>query len=191
MLCQCRYSQGYVASRKMRETQGEMATGVPWTAKVWTRWTKVNAFWHTAVRSWLNGFGQMGMTRQWARGCCPLYLKSETMSAVTCDQSQDSAFCLEGLADHFICVHEQQVLTSAVFLEAHHFKWTSSIVQNLYKRTLRDNGDCVLGVNEDTCTPNFQFWQEVARQYAAISSGGFNITKLGCREGVDTFWNWG
>jgi hypothetical protein len=64
------------------------------------------------------------------------------------------------------------------------------MLNNLYQRTVRDNGNCVLGVNEDTCTPNFQFWQEVARQYAAVSSGGFNTTKLGCREGVDTFWNW-
>ena len=73
----------------------------------------------------------------------------------------------------------------------HHFKWHTGLQQNLYHRVLRDSGDCVLGVNEDTCSPKFQFWQEVARQYAAISSGeGFNISELGCQEGVETLWNW-
>ena len=36
--------------------------------------------------------------------------------------------------------------------------------------------------------PKFQFWKEVARQYHAVSQGDFNITKLGCKEGVDTLW---
>lgn len=74
--------------------------------------------------------------------------------------------------------------------KVHHFKWHDGMKQNLYHRTQRDNGDCVLGENEDSCHPTFQFWKEVARQYAAISSGTFNLTRLGCKEGVDTFWNW-
>lgn len=72
----------------------------------------------------------------------------------------------------------------------HHFKWHNGLKQNLAQRTLRDSGDCILDVNEDTCTPKFQFWQEVARQYRAVATGSFNITGLGCKEGIETFWNW-
>ena len=75
--------------------------------------------------------------------------------------------------------------------QVHHFKWHSALVINLSKRAMRDSGDCMLGVNEDSCTPKFQFWKEVARQYAALKSiNAFNISELGCKEGVDTLWNW-
>jgi len=74
--------------------------------------------------------------------------------------------------------------------KVHHFKWHTGTLKNLYQRNVRDNGDCILGVNEDNCKPNFQFWKEVARQYAAVSSGGFNITALNCHVGLETFWNW-
>ena len=48
----------------------------------------------------------------------------------------------------------------------------------------------MLNVMQDSCTPTFQFWKEVAKQYQVVSQGGFNVTKLGCKEGIDTFWNW-
>ena len=74
--------------------------------------------------------------------------------------------------------------------KAHHFKWHSGLMENLRHRAERDSGNCILGVNEDICVPKFQFWREVARQYQAVSQGDFNITKMGCKEGVDTLWNW-
>jgi len=74
--------------------------------------------------------------------------------------------------------------------KVHHFKWHAGIITNLQKRNSRDSGNCILGVNEDTCIPNFQFWQEVARQFSALSSGGLNLTKMECKEGIETFWNW-
>ena len=74
--------------------------------------------------------------------------------------------------------------------QVHHFKWHDGMRQNLQHRAVRDSGDCVLGVNEETCKPNFMFWHEVARQYAQITSGNFNLTKLGCDEDLQTFWNY-
>ena len=73
----------------------------------------------------------------------------------------------------------------------HHFKWHRGLAENLHGRVVRDSGNCKLDVNEDNCVPKFQFWKEVARQYAAVSAEkGFNLTKLGCQEGIDTQWNW-
>ena len=79
----------------------------------------------------------------------------------------------------------------------HHMKWHSGLVENLRHRKERDSGDCMLGVNEESCLPHFQFWKEVARQYAAISSPtGLNISHLNCRAACkyaeggcsDSFW---
>lgn len=78
----------------------------------------------------------------------------------------------------------------STWAKVHHFKWHSSLTENLKRRAERDSGDCKLGVNEETCKPNFQFWREVAKQYAAISNGPLNVAQLRCKEGIDTLWTW-
>lgn len=79
----------------------------------------------------------------------------------------------------------------SIWAKAHHFKWSAAVLENLYNRMVRDSGDCVLGINENSCLPVFQFWKEVARQYHALKvTGRINITSLDCKEGVDTLWTW-
>lgn len=75
--------------------------------------------------------------------------------------------------------------------KVHHFKWHAAVLDNLLSRMVRDSGDCLLNVNENSCQPVFQFWQEVARQYAALNvTRRIDISNLNCKENVDTLWNW-
>ena len=75
--------------------------------------------------------------------------------------------------------------------KVHHFKWHAAVLDNLLYRMVRDSGDCLLGVNEDHCQPVFQFWKEVARQFHSLNSTqSIDITSMGCKEGVDTLWDW-
>ena len=75
--------------------------------------------------------------------------------------------------------------------KVHHFKWHAAVLDNLLSRMVRDSGDCLLDVNEDSCQPTFQFWQEVARQFQKLNATqSIDITDLDCKTGVDTLWNW-
>ena len=79
----------------------------------------------------------------------------------------------------------------SVWTKVHHFKWHAAVLENLRLRMTRDNGDCVLNVNEDDCQPNFQFWKELARQFDALNATRRIDTKLlGCQVGLDTLWTW-
>ena len=75
--------------------------------------------------------------------------------------------------------------------KVHHFKWHAAVLDNLLFRMARDSGDCLLDVNEENCQPVFQFWKEVARQFHSLNATrSIDISSMGCREGVDTLWNW-
>ena len=75
--------------------------------------------------------------------------------------------------------------------KVHHFKWHAAVLDNLLYRMVRDSGDCLLDVNEDHCQPVFQFWKEVARQFHTLNSTrSIDISSMGCKEGVDTLWDW-
>jgi len=79
----------------------------------------------------------------------------------------------------------------STWAKVHHFKWHAAVLENLQYRMARDSGDCILGINENTCMLNFQFWKEVARQFHALNATrSINTTSLGCLQGVDTLWSW-
>ena len=79
----------------------------------------------------------------------------------------------------------------SAWTKVHHFKWHGSILENLRLRMVRDSGNCELDVNEDNCQPVFQFWKEVALTFHELNiTRSINITSMGCKEGVDTLWNW-
>ena len=79
----------------------------------------------------------------------------------------------------------------SAWTKVHHFKWHASILDNLRLRMIRDSGNCVLNINEDSCQPVFQFWKEVALTFHELNaSRSINITSLGCKEGVETLWKW-
>lgn len=73
--------------------------------------------------------------------------------------------------------------------KVHHFKWYFAMLENLQARMVKDSGNCLLGVNELECQPEFQFWQEVARQFHKLNATQtIDITGLKCKEGIDTLW---
>lgn len=79
----------------------------------------------------------------------------------------------------------------SVLTKIHHFKWHAAVLDNMLDRMARDNGDCLLGVNEDSCDPVFQFWKEIALEFHAFNATqSVNISALGCNEDVDTLWDW-
>ena len=80
----------------------------------------------------------------------------------------------------------------SVWTKVHHFKWHAAVLDHLFNRVSRDSGDCMLGVNEDDCQPAFQFWKERARQFNLFNrTRSIDIDSIGCKEGVDTLWDWG
>ena len=79
----------------------------------------------------------------------------------------------------------------SAWTKVHHFKWHAAVLDNLLFRMSRDSGDCLLDVNEQDCQPVFQFWREVARQFQSLNATrSIDISKLDCKEGVDTLWSW-
>ena len=73
--------------------------------------------------------------------------------------------------------------------KVHHFKWHAGVLDNLLYRMARDSGNCLLGINDNHCTPSFQFWKEVARQIQALNATqNINITGLGCQDGSSALW---
>ncbi len=79
----------------------------------------------------------------------------------------------------------------SAWTKVHHFKWHAAVLDNLLFRMVRDSGNCLLDINEDDCQPVFQFWKEVARQFQSLNATrSIDINSMGCKEGVDTLWNW-
>ena len=73
--------------------------------------------------------------------------------------------------------------------KVHHFKWHAGVLDNLLFRMARDSGNCLLGINDTHCTPIFQFWKEVARQFQTLNATqNINITGLGCQDGSRASW---
>ena len=73
----------------------------------------------------------------------------------------------------------------------HHFKWHASVLDNLQHRMSRDSGNCVLGMNEDTCQPMFQFWREVAQTMQALTNNRkIDVKTLDCRRQVKSLSLW-
>ncbi|GAB4822987.1 hypothetical protein N2152v2_010033 [Parachlorella kessleri] len=67
-----------------------------------------------------------------------------------------------------------------------HYKWHAGVLPSMRDRAQYYSGDCVLGVNEDSCTPRLLHWRESAKTFAAIKSlGRLSLDGMHCQPASD------